>query len=233
MLFKDKIIAAIKAKYHAINLSKKRLDAIAAKIEEKVIDDETKIDAALDTFNEYNPIAEIAKQDDITRGLEAKVKAVATPKKDDKTETPQKPAAEEAADDGTPAWAKALIEQNKTLAQDLAAIKGEKAANSMRSKATEKLKDIPASYWGKWPLPEKDEDLDAFVADVETGYQALTKDLTDQGLAVMQIPKTGGGVNGGGGGADKNSKVVSPEVKAYVEQQKAAAQAQAAAKKVL
>jgi len=229
MLFKDKIIAAIKAKYPAINLSKKRLDAIAAKIEEKVIDDETKIDAAIDTYNDYNPIADIAKQDDIQRNLEAKVKA-ATPKKEEKTE-PVKPATEEVVDDGTPAWAKALIEQNKTLATGLAALQGEKVASTMRAKATEKLKEIPASFWAKATLPQKEEDLDAFVTEVQTDYTAFTQELTNKGLAQFQTPAAGAAAAGGAGGAAGTaSKTVSPEVKAYAEQQQKQREQQAKSK---
>jgi hypothetical protein len=227
MLFKDKIIAAIKAKFPAINLSKKRLDAIADSIEKKVIDDETKIDAALDDFNHYNPLADMAKADDTMRNLNAKVKELEKPKDNkEKTET----TTTEPVDDGTPSWAKALIEQNKTLASDLAALKGDKIANSIRSEATKKLSEIPESYWSKRALPEKAEDLDAFVTDVQTDYGAFTQELTNKGLAKFQAPAAGSGgaataASGGAGG--KGTAVVSPEVKAYGDQQKALREAQA------
>lgn len=212
-MFKDKILAAIKAKFPHVNLSKKRLEAIAAKIEAKVIDDETKIDAALDVFNEYNPLVEMAKQDDTLRDLNSKVKA-APAKKDE-------PAKVEpvVVDDDTPAWAKALIDQNKTLAADLAVIKGEKALSSIKAKATEKLKDVPTSYWGKRALPEKEEDLEAFVTEVQTDYTGFTKELTEKGLSIVGAPRTSAGP------AVAGSKEVSPEIKGFV----AATQAKAAA----
>jgi len=212
---KEKIIAAFKVKYPGINLSKKRLDAIAAKIEAKVIDDETKIDAALAAMDEVYPFADIAKDDDKVRTLEAKLKTPAG-------ETPAQKAAREAAeaaaaletDKDTPAWAKALIEQNKTLAQDLAAIKGEKVANTIKGKATELLKEVPVSYWGKRAIPDTEEALQDFVTEVTADYATFKKEMTDQGLSVLSAPKTG---TGGGDGA----KAVSPEIKAFADKQAA------------
>lgn len=210
---KEKILAAIKAKFPHVNLSKKRLEAIAAKIEAKVIDDETKIDAALDVFNEYNPLVEMAKQDDTLRDLNSKVKA-APAKKDEPVKV--EPVV---ADDDAPAWAKAMIEQNTRLVNDLAAIKGEKAAASIRTKATEMLnekgKEVPASYWGKRALPEKEDDLEAFTTEVRTDYAAFAKEMTEKGLSVLSAPRSGAPVTVG-------TKTVNPEVKQFMENKKAA-----------
>lgn len=207
---KEKIVAAIKAKFPAINLSKARLNAIAAKIESIVIDDETRIDAQLDAFNNFTPFADIAKQDDKIRDLEAKVK-VAPAKKD-----PEPVIEPPVVDDDTPAWAKALIESNKTLSQGLATLQGEKVQSAMRTKATEKLKDIPASYWSKRPIPEKDEELDAFVTDVTTDYEAFTKEMTDKGLTIISIPKAST-IGEGGAGSTK----IDPEIKKFTDAQAA------------
>ena len=214
---KEKIIAAIKAKFPTVNLSKKRLEAIAAKIESKVIDDETKIDAAIVAYDDYNPLVDIAKQDDTIRTLEAKAKAT-PPKKDDApTPTPAP-----VITDDTPEWAKAMIEQNKTLAAGLAALQGEKLATTMRQKATEKLKDIPASYWGKRVIPEKEEEMEAFVADVQADYAAFKKEMTEAGISVLSVPKSGEA-------PDPKAAAVSPEIKAFAEKQTAQQKADKAA----
>lgn len=214
---KQKILDAIKAKFPTAKLSAKRLDAIAASIEAKAGTDETLIEASLDALNELYPLTEIAKDDHIRSTLEGKLKATQT-----KDETPAQKAAREAAeaaaaletDKDTPAWAKALIEQNKTLAQDLAAIKGEKVANTIKGKATELLKEVPVSYWGKRAIPETEEALQDFVTEVTTDYATFKKEMTDQGLSVLSAPKTG---TGGGDGA----KAVSPEIKAFADKQAA------------
>lgn len=210
---KDKILAAIKAKFPGVNLSKKRLEAIAAKIELKVIDDESKIDAALATYDEYNSLAELAKQDDALRNLEAHKKA-----NPGKKEDPIKPieVVEPPLDENTPAWVKLILEQNKKLSEGLAAIQGEKAQSTIRTKLTtllsEKGKEVPASYWGKRAIPEKEEELDAFVTDVQTDYSAFKKELTEQGLSVLSAPRAGQGASAAGGG----SKEVSPEIQKFV-----------------
>jgi hypothetical protein len=200
---KEKIIAAIKAKYPAINLSKKRLDAIAAKIETKVIDDETKIDAALETYNDFNPLADIAKQDDAIRNYEAKLKNQQPPKKEEeKKEDSELP-------DDTPSWAKSLIESNKTLSEKLAAIEGEKKVSTIKSTIASKLKEVPATYWEDWAIPDKDEDVEGFIEKVNTKYTAFTKDLTDKGIAVVPMPGSGGNLNKPG--------AVSADIKEYVQ----------------
>jgi len=193
-MFKDKILAAFKLKYPGVNLSKTRLAAIATKIETKVIDDETKIDAALAAMDDAYAFTDIAKDDDRIRTLEAKIK---TPKKED--ETPAEKLAREQAealakapvDDDTPAWAKALIKQSETLASDLAAIKGEKVANTIKSKLEkELLKDVPVDFWDEWSLPTSDEALPAFAEKVTTKFAAINQQRTEQGLSAMAAPKS-------------------------------------------
>ena len=62
---------------------------------------------------------------------------------------------------------------------------------------TEALKDIPASYWGNMAIPEKVEDLEAFVEEVKTDYATITQDL----------------------GKASKKEAVSPEIKAFVDKQ--------------
>lgn len=225
-MIKDKILAAIKAKWPAINLSKKRQELIAAKIEALVIDDESKIDAALVQFDSFNPIAEIAKADDALRNAEAKLKVATEKKPGTEDETPEAKAARllkestqpTESDDPTQKLLAALLESNKNISDQLEIIKGEKVAGTILSKATDKLKDIPATYWNKRVLPEKEEDLDAFVTEVTTDYTAFTKDMTDKGLSVLTVPRTAEQQNNAG-------KAVDPAIKAFVEKNSAALKA--------
>lgn len=218
---KEKILLAIKTKAPNAKLSQKRLDALVATIEAKAGTDESAIDTHLDALNDLYPLTEIAKDDHIRSTLEGKLKA--TQQKD---ETPAQKAAREAAeaaalldtDKDTPAWAKALIEQNKTLAQDLAAIKGEKVISTMKAKATEKLKEVPAAFWGKRAIPENDEALEAFVTEVTADYTTFKQEMTEQGLSVLSSPKTG--VASG-----EQTKAVSSDIKAFAEKQAVAAKA--------
>jgi len=214
-IMKDKILAAIKAKFPTAKLSAKRLDALAATIEAKVGTDETLIDPALDALNEIYPLTEIAKDDHIRSTLEGKLKALQNPKKkEDDVDEPV-----ETADDILPAdapgYMKVFFAQNKKLADQISALQGEKVADTIKGKATELLKDIPPSYWVKRTLPGKIEDLDAFVEDVKNDFKEFTTEITDKNLKVVSGPPKGGAGNGAAGdGKDKASK---EEVEAVIE----------------
>jgi len=210
MTIKESILAAIKKKFPGVNLSKARLDAIAAKIETIVIDDETKIDAALDSYNDFNPLADIAKNDDIIRNLQAQAKK--DPKPSDKKPGEEKPADEKVdvpAD--TPEWMKPFMKQMEVMGQTLSALQGEKTAETIKSKAEALLKDIPVKYWYKRALPTKPEDVEAFVEEVKTDYAEFAKGLTDEGLSILATATTPAGGGGAGGGKGGDTKQASKE----------------------
>lgn len=217
---KEKIILAIKTKFPKANLSKARLNEISAKIEKKVIDDETKIDSSIDEFNEYVDILALAVQDDKLRTTSARLKEIEDGIK-------PKAADEPLVDDDAPAWAKALIEQNKKLNETVSAIQGEKNATTIRGKANEKLKDIPVSYWGKRSIPDTEDALDAFVAEVTEDYAGFTKDMTEKGLTVLSgAGNTRAAASGTGG--NTGPEKINPSVKAYMEKVTATASKEAA-----
>lgn len=209
---KEKILAAIKAKFPKVNLSKQRLDVIAAKIETKVDNDETKIDAAIDEFNDYNPLDELAKQDDTIRNLKSQVKPPAPAKKEESGE--QNPP-EKTDDDHTPEWAKQLSKSFEKLTADVAVLKGDKIQGSIRSKLDEKLKDVPSVFWEHRVLPENDEAIDTFIEKVNADYATFSQKQNNLGFSA--IPTPAGGSDGG------KKAVVDPAIKEFVEKQKAEA----------
>jgi hypothetical protein len=203
---KEKILAAIKAKYPDVNLSKKRLDEIADKLSKKITD-EKDIDAKLDELNELFPLADLAKQDDTIRDLGNKLKAAtknSTKKDGDKesesheddddadTSKGKKKAKSESTDD-TPAWAKEFATTMKTLSEKVSKMEAEKVAGSIQSQAKVKLKDIPEVFWKGRKLPDKEEELDDFVKDVTTDYGEFTTVQVENGMAAVPRPK---GTNG-------------------------------------
>jgi hypothetical protein len=189
---KDKILAAIKAKFPAVNLSKTRLNALAAIIEKKVIDDESKIDAALDDLNSFMPLTDLAKEDDRVRNLEAKLKTTATTKtKDDDESDPNKKTPETNDDPEMPKWARAMMEQNKNLLEKVASIEKDKTRQTLQEKIGTQLKDVPKAIWSKRQMPEKEEDIENFVAEVRTDFEELVQQSTDNGLSLMRPPGNG------------------------------------------
>lgn len=220
---KEKIILAIKTKFPKANLSKARLNEISAKILTKVIDDETLIDSSIDEFNGFADIVAIAKQDDMLRTTSARLREIEDgikPKKPEaKGDDPELP-------DDTPAYMKEVLKRLDSVSGELAVIKGEKNATTIRGKAENKLKDIPASYWSKRAFPDTEEALDAFVTEVTEDYTAFKTEMTTAGLNVL----AGGGARSatGGTGASGAAEKIDPSVKAYMEKKTATATKEAA-----
>jgi hypothetical protein len=163
---REKIISQLRAKYPGVNLSKKRMDAIADRLTPK-IKDESEIDAKLDELNEILPFADIAKDDDRLRTLEEKSKKPAQQQQQtEKTDTdPETKKEDSKKEDEMPSWAKELVTEVKSLRQ-------EKVQATMQQKlaAHEKLKGIPSIFYKGRPLPEKEEELDAFVETIAADY---------------------------------------------------------------
>lgn len=124
--------ALLKSKFSGVQLSEARQEAIASRAAAKATTTE-ELEAALDALNEAYPFADIAKEDDRLRSLEAEVKKKAEP-----VTPPVDPVVEEEGKD-TPAWAKALVESNKSLAEEIKSIKAEKATTTRKDQAIARL----------------------------------------------------------------------------------------------
>lgn len=191
MTLAEMIKARLKVLYPEVTLSQARIKAIAEKLSAKqlTVDQETEVDAALNAMNDNGQytFAELQKEDN--RVLQLQI--LANKGKPEKQTPPKKEDEPDQVPDDTPAWAKSLIESNKTLSEKLAAIEGKERTTSIKSTIAAKLKEVPSSYWEDWAIPDKDEDVGGFVEKVNTKYTAFTKDLTDKGLSL--VPTPGGG----------------------------------------
>lgn len=204
MTLKEKIALRLKAKAAGVNLSQKRLDAIALRAEKGLTDesDDTAIDANLDAINELTPFKEIAAIDDHQRAKEAKEKG-------DKDKADQE-AAEKAAKEGkvdvpqdAPAWLKPLLEAQaattKALSDQILAIKGEKVATTRREQYAKTLEGLPeALKTDKLAdfdlLNFKDDDhFNTWRESKAESYKGLIQEETDKGLGVDR-PVGGNGV---------------------------------------
>ena len=212
---KEKILARFKAKYPAVNLSTKRLDALSARLESKITD-ESEIDAQLDAINDFTPFDEIAKSDDTIISLKAKLKTAGKPAPKDVDDTTDQPQDVPKPDD-MPAWAKTLLNEVQTLKKD-------KAQQTIQEKlkGNDKLKGIPQQFYKGRPLPEKDEDIETFVNEVESDFTAfkeafsgVQQDHINQAFAGSSKPAASAG--GGTGKAD-------PAIAAYAAKKAQAAQ---------
>ncbi len=99
----------------------------------------------------------------------------------------------------------------KTLLQEVQTLKADKVQSSMKTKAAEQLKGIPASYYAKRALPEKEEDLAAFVQEVQDDYSAFRQEMIDGGLMNNTPPA--------GGKSGASATTVDPDIVAFGKKQ--------------
>lgn len=201
---KEKIIARLREKFKGVNLSEQRINAIAERLAKKVTE-ETEIDAQLDAANEIYPFADIAKEDDRVRTLEAKAKETKTAD----TKTPSTETQTKQPNDDTPEWAKALLETNKQLADKVNALESGKVAESRTSIAQAKFKDLNEGFT-KTALKNmnrinfKDEDdFNSWVEETVSEGQAFTQTVANEQLGNQSRPIQGVGMGTSKGTASK------------------------------
>lgn len=206
---KEQILAKLVIKFPG--LSKAFLGLLATQMAKKVTE-ESGIDAAITELdNAPIPIAELAadfQREGDRRVTDAKKEwdKKNPPKPSEKTDPPAPEKDPPTADD-TPAWA-------KTLMQEIANLKADKVKGSMQSRLKEKLKDVPEKFYAKRALPEKEEEFDAFADEIQADWNELKDAKVVADLATGTKPQNGSA-------NEQASKAISPEVKAFVEKQKA------------
>ncbi len=106
-----------------------------------------------------------------------------------------------------------------TLAGTVNTLVAEKTQTTMKQKAAEKLKDVPDIVWNKRALPEKEEDLDAFVAEVTNEWTVFKQDKKNEGLLGNPVP---GGPGAAGAGVVTGKEEA--DIEAWAVKEKAAAE---------
>lgn len=202
--------ARLKAKATAAgaNLSQKRIDAIADKLNKKYPDitDEAEHDTHIEDLYDADTLKEMASFDDHNRSKAAKEEAER--KKKEKEDVDRKKS-EEGKNDSPdePAWFKAFREKTEA---ELGAIRAEKTQSTIKQQIAAKLKDVPADFYEEWALPSDETGIDAFTEKVTTKYGAIEQGLREKGLLNT---KPSGGSKGGGG----NGKASTEEIKSITQ----------------
>lgn len=159
----SRVKARLKAKFPKANLSKERIDAIAAKLAKKPEDDadDDAIDEILQDFNDNSAMTfeEIAKNDDRLRTLEASKK----PEKTEKIETVDDD------NDDTPAWAKKLVQR-----MDSFETSQKQGSLSTRFNNDDRLKSIP-EFMKKGFIPSSEEEYEEKVTELASNYEKFAE----------------------------------------------------------
>lgn len=206
---KKEILEALKAKFQGVN--DKILDRIADKLAKTAITAE-EVKTAVDgvTFQQ------VLESYGDSRATEAQQTAVTNYEKkhglkdgkkvegEEKPKPNEKPKEEKTED--MPEWAKSLVETNKAMAEELAAMKGEKVANTRKASLDAILKDAPETVRTRYEKDfsrmtfKDDDDFKGWIDEITPDVEKITTDFSSKG-GVVGRPKTGGA---GGTGAEKN-----------------------------
>lgn len=145
MAFKKEIIALLR-KREGVQLSSVRIEQIATVLDGEVVE-EADIETAIETYNKYNPLAEIAKTDDKIRSLEKNKGKTAEELEAEKAEKEkaEKEKAEKVPTD-VPPYIQVILDSNKAIADKLAVLEGTKVVNDRKSIATERFKDANDAF---------------------------------------------------------------------------------------
>lgn len=180
----EQIKARLRVLFPKANLSQKRMDAIAAKLCLKPADDadDSAIDEVVNGANDFMSFEEIAREDDRVRTLEANQKAPAP------TPAPVPQPSPGPTPEDAPSWAKALIDSNKKLSEDLEALKSGKIIEAKKATASELfakseiLKNIPEKVRKNWENRidvNSETSLEDQVSGLEAEYSELFQSSAD------------------------------------------------------
>lgn len=183
---KQKLFEALKTKF--IGVDAQILDRIATKKAEGQTD-ESQIPAIIEGVSFQDVLTSYG---DFRAGDASKTAVTNYEKKhnlkEGKTiETPQPtptPQPEPPKPDDTPAWAKALIEQNKSLTEKIASIENKSTLEQRTAAIQAKAKEygIPESQAKRYSIPE-DADLDEYFKDAK-------QDLSNLGFKDAKAPES-------------------------------------------
>lgn len=221
---KKEILEALKAKF--VGVSEAILNRIADKLAKTVIKQE---DVA--TAIEGVTFQQVLESYGDSRATEAQQTAVTNYEKkhglkDGKKVEEPKPTEQPKPNEETkpgkedmPAWAKALIDSNKTLSDKLSAMEGEKIATSRKSSLEAILKNAPEKIRQRYEKDfvrmtfKDDEDFNSWIGEITPDVEAITNEYQAKGSVVTR-PKAGAA---GGKGEEKN-----PYLEARIKEREAA-----------
>lgn len=192
----QKVKDRLKVLFPKANLSAKRLDDLSARLAKRPADDadETAIDEVINTANDLFPFEEIAKEDDRVRTLEQKAKP--TP-----PEIPPTPPVLP-TDDDTPSWAKAILEANTKLAEEIEALKTGKITETKTQQAKKLFEDSQVfksikdenakDFFFRQVDPNSETSFEDQIKALETTYSSLVQNRADA-VDYSGLPPNGSG----------------------------------------
>lgn len=193
------VLEILKPKSKALGFNKDELEGVAADIadnlelEDDASDEDVnaKITEAVDAAIPYLKLAQKVSN----RVIQGSKKPVENNQKEEEPVEPPKHTEEQ--EEKVPAWAQALITQNKALQTEILGMKAERESDGRRSKLKALLKDT--GTFGKSILKqfdkmkfENESEFEEFYDGVVEDLGALNQERANEGLAKLGATATGG-----------------------------------------
>lgn len=219
----EKILQELKTKYKNLGLSETILKVMAETLAKTVEKEEEVENAVAGVEGQMKIYQSFADQN---RTLQTEISNL---KKGSEGKTEEQKAAEAKAakekeeaekkaggNNDVPEWAKALIESNKTLTDNLAKIQQKEAQQTNAQKLQAKLDELKVSKSIQALIPagltfENDEAIEAYANDMKTKSDAIAQEFGNNALAATVKPLFG---------EAKKEGDVSPDVQAYLDSKK-------------
>lgn len=203
---KEKILAALKAKFQGVNAA--ILDRIAAQLAKTVTTEDqvkTAVDGVskdfIDVMEAYGDSRATDAQKTAVQNYESKY-GLKDGAKVDKPAEPSHSNDEPAVDKNTPAWAQALIDSNKKLTERLDHLEGERTTATRKAELDGIISKLPETLRKGYARINvdgyTDEEFTQLKADITSEVEAISKEAGAKG-AVFGRPAASGGKNVGGG----------------------------------
>lgn len=166
MNIKESIKALLQSKFGGVQLSATRVDQLAKRLDGKVTTDE-ELAEKLTAIDEVTPFADLAKDDDRARTLQAELDKL---KKLNPAPNP------EPNPEPKPQPDNAVLEAIKALTETVTALKGEKVVTDRKSQILAKLNGADESYsakvlrdFGRMSFQD-DDAFNEYLTEVETDF---------------------------------------------------------------
>lgn len=185
---KAKVKERLKVKFPGVDLSNKRVDAIADKLILPEDSDDETIDGRLVELNDIFSFAELAKNDDRQRSIEAEKKR--------KEKTDNQDSDSETQESKTPETdiAKMFAELLAPITQELASIKAGKTTDTRKSQLESILKDTPDKFKARELKAfermkfDTDEDFETYKTELIEDAKDSLQQQSNEGLGGFGVP---------------------------------------------
>ena len=185
---KEKILQALKTKYKNLGFSEKALDGVAAYLTTSVTE-ENQVETAIAGVENLLKMFQ-SEQDALRGGKTDAEKKLAELRKQIETlgggKGPEPPKKDVNLGDEAPDWAKALVEQNKKLAEQLNKMSAEKTTNSRKATIDELTKTLPEQLRKPYARMNfdnvSDDEFAKQVEEIKGEVETIGKELGKSGL---------------------------------------------------